>query len=191
MSFYAQLQDHELVYLLKENNHTAYRVIYERYWSVLFRHARRILQSDEEAKDIIQDIFSMLWSKRSELIVQTTLSAFLYSAVRNKIFDLLDRNRVRGNYLDSLQYFIDLGEFTTDNLIREKELGKRIEQEVALLPPKMREVFELSRNGHFSYKQIAEKMNISDNTVKKQINNALKILRYKFGIIFFLFFMFF
>jgi len=132
----------------------------------------------------------MLWSKGPELFVNTSLPAFLYSAVRNKIFDLIDRNKVRGNYLASLEAYIDHGELTTDNLIREKELNERIEQEVALLPEKMRQVFELSRKSHLSYKEIAEKMDITDNTVKKQMNNALKILRMKLGILF-LYFLFF
>jgi RNA polymerase sigma-70 factor (ECF subfamily) len=63
-----------------------------------------------------------------------------------------------------------------------------IEKEIATLPPKMREVFELSRKANLNYREIAEKLNISDNTVKKQMSNALKILRSRLGVIFDLFF---
>ena len=187
MATYTDLNDRELLSLLKEGQHHAYEAIYQRYWALLFKHARRILQDDEEAKDVVQDIFTMLWFRGPELIVTTNLSAFLYSAVRNKIFDLIDRNKVRGQYLTSLESFIDQGELTTDNAIREKELTARIEEEIAFLPQKMREVFELSRKSHLSYREIATKLDITDHTVKKQINNALKILRLKFGIIIFLF----
>ena len=63
-----------------------------------------------------------------------------------------------------------------------------IEKELAALPPKMREVFELSRKANLNYREIAEKLNISDNTVKKQMSNALKILRSRLGVVFDLFF---
>jgi len=65
---------------------------------------------------------------------------------------------------------------------------RKFEKELALLPPKMREVFELSRKSYLTHREIAEKMEISDHTVKKQINNALKILRLRIGI-FLLFFL--
>jgi RNA polymerase sigma-70 factor (ECF subfamily) len=63
-----------------------------------------------------------------------------------------------------------------------------IEKEIAALPPKMREVFELSRKANLNYREISEKLNISDNTVKKQMSNALKILRSRLGVLFDLFF---
>ncbi|WP_121196121.1 RNA polymerase sigma factor [Mucilaginibacter gracilis] len=168
--------------LFREGEYAAYQVIYKRYWPLLFKHARRILQNDEEAKDAVQDIFTMLWLKGPTLFVNTTLSAFLYSSLRYKIFDVIDRNKIKGDYFNSLESFIDQGELTTDNIIREKELAASIEKEISFLPERMREVFELSRKSHLSYKEIAEKMNISDNTVKKQINNALKLLRFKLGV---------
>ena len=66
-----------------------------------------------------------------------------------------------------------------DSLVRERDLARRIEAEIQSLPPKMRAVFELSRKEHKSYKEISDYLNISDKTVKKQVNNALHILRTK------------
>ena len=56
-----------------------------------------------------------------------------------------------------------------------------VEAEIAALPPKMREIFELSRKAHLTHRQIAEKLGLSEKTVKKQVNNSLKILRSKLG----------
>jgi RNA polymerase sigma-70 factor (ECF subfamily) len=182
MTRYKTLTDNELVSLLEQGNSEAYAEIYQRYWAVLFRHARKMLQNDDEAKDLVQDIFTVLWAKVSELNLTGSLSSYLYSAVRYKVFDLIDKNKVRNNYLASLQEFIQHGEYTTDHVIREKQLASLIEKEVAMLPSKMRQVFQLSRNNNLSHKEIAEKMEISDQTVKKQIHNAIRILRPKFGI---------
>jgi RNA polymerase sigma-70 factor (family 1) len=182
------LSDYELLGLFKEGQKSAYEEIYHRYWAVLFSHARRMLQSEEDAKDLVQDVFSVFWLDGPTLELRTTLSAYLYTIMRYKVFNLIDRKKVRSNYLSSLEDFIRRNEYSSEYRIREKQMEELIEKEIAALPPKMREVFELSRKANLSYQEIAEKLNISDNTVKKQMSNALKILRSRLGVLFDLFF---
>ena len=182
------LSDYELLALFKEGQRSAYEEIYRRYWALLYNHARKMVQSDEDAKDLVQDVFSVFWLDGPTLELQTTLSAYLYSIVRYKVFNLIDRKKVRSDYLSSLEDFIKKNEYSGEYRVREKQMEELIEKEVAALPPKMREVFELSRKANLNYRQIAEKLNISDNTVKKQMSNALKILRSRLGVIFDLFF---
>src|SRR5690606_11370808 len=176
------LSDNELIQLARQGDESAYSEIYKRYWGILFQHARKMLQDDEVAKDIVQDVFVALWTKRDNLDIHTKLSSYLYGVVRYKIFDFIDRGKVQGNYLQSLEKFIDQGEYTTDNIWLQKELALQIERETNALPAKMREIFILSREQDLSYKEIAKQLNISDQTVKKQIYNAMKILRPKFGL---------
>lgn len=180
---YKDLVDGELIELLKLSDQTAYQEIYCRYWVMLFRHARRMLSNDEEARDLIQDLFLTLWNKAPSLNIETSLSSYLYGMARYKVFDLIDKRKVRKDHLKSLGAFIEQGEYTTDHAVRENELSRLIEHEISMLPAKMREAFELSRKSHFSYQQISMQMEISDQTVKKQIYNALKILRLKLGSI--------
>ena len=174
--------------MFKEGHRSAYEDIYRRYWALLYSHARRMVQSDEDAKDLVQDVFSVFWLDGPTLELQTTLSAYLYSLVRYKVFNLIDRKKVRNNYLSSLEDFIKKNEYSAEYRVREKQMEALIEKEIATLPPKMREVFELSRKANLNYREIAEKLNISDNTVKKQMSNALKILRSRLGVVFDLFF---
>ncbi|WP_207420290.1 RNA polymerase sigma factor [Desertivirga brevis] len=180
---YKNLSDKEIFEQLKKADRTAFSEIYERYWGILFRHARRMLQDDNEAKDLVQDVFATLWAGAPEITLTSSLSAYLYASVRNKVFNLIERGKVKQNYQASLENFILAGEYTTDNAILEKELARRIEAEIKLLPPKMREVFELSRKHHLSYREIAWELKISENTVKKQINKALTSLRLKISVI--------
>lgn len=84
-------------------------------------------------------------------------------------------------HLESLGDFMTAGSNVTDHLARERMLAKQIEKEIENLPPRMREVFELKRKQNLSYKQIAIAMNISELTVKTQMNKAIRILRGKFG----------
>jgi RNA polymerase sigma-70 factor (ECF subfamily) len=182
MEQYNLLTDSQLTDRLKEGDKNAYEEIYNRFKGVLFAHSFRMLQDTEETKDVLQEIFAVLWTKRNQLNFTVSLSAYLYAATRNRIFDLISRKKVESEYLSSLQDFIRQGDYITDHLVREKELVMMIEKEVSALPPKMREIFELSRGANLTHKQIAEQLNISDKTVKKQVNNALKILRLKLGV---------
>lgn len=178
---YTLCTDEELTDLLKSGDRNAYAMIYQRYWLVLYRHARKMLQNDEEARDVVQDIFVTLWAKQEGLDLNTSISAYLYAAVRNKILNLFKRSRIEDNHLDSLRVFISNGENITDHLVRERTLSALIEQEITLLPNRMRQVFELKRKSNLSYKEIAEQMNISDLTVKTQMNKAIKTLRLRLG----------
>lgn len=188
MNIYSKISDNELLTLFKQGDSHAYDEIYYRYWAILFRHARKMLQDSEEAKDLIQDVFSAFWISGQEVVLKTTLSAYLYGILRYKIFDLIDKEKVKVNYLASLNSLNPTNNNYTDYLIREKQLVGIIEKEVSALPEKMRIIFELSRNSNMSYKAISQKLNISDHTVKKQISNALRILRTKVGSIGALFF---
>jgi len=182
MAAYSTLSDQELVTLLKEGSEAAFGEIYNRYWSVLFLHARHMLHENEEARDIVQDLFTGLWQKAPGFELTISLSSYLYKSVRNRVFDHIKHKRVSKDYLDSLNQFINESEVTTDAVIREKELAEIIEREIKALPPKMREVFELSRKQHLSYQQIADQLGVTEHTVKSQVSNALRVLRTKVGL---------
>jgi len=178
-SDYAKHNDRKLAALLQQGDEYAYTEIFERYKVLLYKHAYRLLGDEDEANDIISDLFLALWQKRESLNLQVSLSAYLYGSIRNRIFDLMTHQKVIVRYLDSVKEFIAQGHYETDERIRAMELAAIIEREIAALPPKMREVFELSRSGEFSYKEIGEIMNITEGTVKQQVHNAVKTLRLK------------
>ena len=181
MREYSSYNDNQLLTLLKDRDRRAYSEIYNRYWALLFRHGRKMLRDEDEALDVVQDVFTMLWVRSEELQINTSLSSYLYSSVRNNILNLIKRSKVRDTYLNSLEDFLDKGEFVTDNAVRYKEFAGQIEEEINKLPPRMREVFQLSRKLGLSYNQIAFELNISDETVRKQMHLALKRLRLKLG----------
>jgi RNA polymerase sigma-70 factor (family 1) len=181
MTTYHTYTDLELTALLKGGDRNAFSEVYQRYWPLLFRHARKLLQEDEGAKDVVQDVFISLWAAVVEFNEHTALSAYLYTSTRNKILNSFRRNKIAAAHLESLGNFMEQGTNVTDHLVREHMLARQIEEEIANLPERMREVFELKRKHNLSYKEIAEAMDISELTVKTQMNKAIGILRSKFG----------
>lgn len=186
MTLYTTLADIELVAFLKDGDKSAFTEIYNRYKGLLYVHAYNRLRNQQEADDVVHELFASLWTKREGLELRTHLSGYLYQAVRNRIIDVISRKKVASEYMDSLQHFIDRTEAITDHLVRENELSALIEKEISALPPKMRTVFELSRKENLSHKEIAGQLELSEMTVKKHVNNALKILRTKLGLLIYL-----
>jgi RNA polymerase sigma-70 factor (ECF subfamily) len=146
-----------------------------------------MLQNDEEAKDIVQEVFTTLWVKASDQTIQPPLAAFLYTVTRNKILDQLKHSKVKARYMASLKLEMESQTELPDCFVRQRDLARQIEKEIQALPPKMREVFELSRKSYMSHREISEQLNISDKTVKKQVSNALQILKVKLEMFLFFF----
>lgn len=179
------LSDSELLELLAQGDKSAFTTIYNRYFELLYIHSFKILGNEDEAKDVLQDLFSSLWTRREQILLTGNLSAYLYTSVRNKIFDTLSHKKVVRRHSDSLKVFAEKGYVNTDHRIRERELTALIEKEVAALPPKMRHIFELSRKENYSHREIAQQLKVSEQTVRTQVKNALKVLRVKLGALFF------
>ena len=136
-----------------------------------------MLEDRAEAEDVIQEVFLMLWTKRAEVAGTKTLSAYLYTSVRNRILNHLTHQKVVDKYLESIRTYAEAGGYTADEQLREKELAAVIEKEIEAMQPKMREIFLMSRNEQLSHKSIGELLNISDKTVKQQVYKAVKQLK--------------
>lgn len=184
---YESTSDTELLGLLKSGDRLAYTEIYNRYKLVLHTHAYKWMRDREEAMDIIHELFTVLWDRRESIQFSSSLSGYLYISLRNKIFNRVSKKKFEAQYIDSLQEFIQKGHCITDHRIREKQLSELIEKQISALPAKMRQVFELSRKSNLSHKEIAEQLQLSEQTVRKHIQHALRILKSKLGLIIFLF----
>ncbi|PWS32248.1 RNA polymerase sigma factor [Pedobacter paludis] len=177
MNPYTNLSDIELTEKFNGKDTRAFAEIYERYFAALFSHARRMLQDDAQAGDVVQDTFASLLERMGGQTFEGSLSAYLYVSVRNQIISLMRREKTKTKYLDSLKAYFNSGGNPSDQQLLEKEMYSLIESEISKLPEKMRNIFELSRKAHLSYRQIAQLSMVSEGTVKKQVYYALKILR--------------
>ncbi|MGV3685233.1 MAG: RNA polymerase sigma factor [Daejeonella sp.] len=183
MADYSKLCDSELQHLLIMGDTYAFTEIYNRYKGVLHQHALNMLKDRDEAKDVLQELFTNLWVNRESIHVQSNLSGYLYTGVRNRVLTMIAHRQVESKYISSLGDFINKGEFITDHRVRERQLAELIEKEIDALPGKMREVFRLSRISNLSHKEIAEELSISEQTVRTQVRNALRLLRVKLGLL--------
>ncbi|MCW3466618.1 RNA polymerase sigma factor [Chitinophaga nivalis] len=174
-----ELHDEALLEEFRQGNAMAFEELYKRFWGVLYLQAYRILVQEDDAKDVVQEVFITFWSKAATIEISGSVAAYLYVATRNRVLNLLASKRTYQTHLSSLKHFLADTHNNSLQYITEKEITARMEQEIHALPAKMREVFELSRKTALTHKEIASKLQLSQETVKKQISNAIRTLRHK------------
>ncbi|SEO33558.1 RNA polymerase sigma-70 factor, ECF subfamily [Mucilaginibacter gossypiicola] len=177
MLAYTVYNDAELTDLLRSGDELAYTEIYRRYWRLMYAHIYKMLRDEEDSKDILQELFSTLWTKANKIPAQGNLAGYLYVSARNMVLNHIRQQKFRDEYLGSLAQFASEASVDTLHYLEERDLLAAIEREIEALPPKMRQVFEMSRKQNLTHKEIAESLGTSEETVKKQIHKSLKRLR--------------
>lgn len=176
---YGSLSDQELAVLLKREDHGAYTEIYERYWPLLYIHAKKMLQDKDEAMDVVQDIFTSLWKNGNDFDTNGSFKPYLYTAVRNRVIKLVNRGKLQDSFAKQMAYVMTELVAFTDDQISYNELERIIEKEISLLPPKMQVIFHKSKTAGKSHKDIAKELGVSEHTVKTTVYRAMIILREK------------
>jgi RNA polymerase sigma-70 factor (family 1) len=170
--------DEQLLQRIADGDRNSFTVLYRRYWEGLFITASKVLRGKEEAADVVQDVFLSFWNRRQELHLQGSLAAYLHTSVRYKCIHYIEKNITRRDYLLMLSD-VEIESFSTnaESNLDLLEIQQTISNTVAKMPPKMREVYKLSREEYLSHKEIAEYLDISVDTVRKHIQHALYLIR--------------
>lgn len=171
---------------LKKGDVRAFEQVFNTHYANLCSYAQKYVIELDNAREIVQDTFVKLWEIKHSLSQDTSIKSYLYKAVQNNCLDYLKHIRISNEYKeDLLRKVMDSGfksiaspENCLDGLI-EKELEDRINDAIASLPNRCREIFELSRFKGLKYREIAEKLNISIKTVETQMSRAIQALHEK------------
>lgn len=172
-----QTEDTVLFQLLRKGNKRAFTIIYNRYNKMLYALAFRYLKDCDLSEDIVQQVFTKLWEFYPDITVTVSLRNYLYTMTKNMIL-----NQIRDNNHSLVQNYqiAQSSEIYEDNLlsvIEEKELMSIFYQAIDMLPEQKKAVCILKMEEKMSNQDIAQRMNISINTVKTHYAQAIKLLR--------------
>ncbi len=176
---YSAFSDDQLMTLLKDKNQLAFTEVYRRYWHILYLHAYRMLADEEGAKDIIQDLFIALWSKVATIEINSNLKSYLYMMTRNRVINYIRKNKINDDFVLMLAEAMPESDGRLVKQIDDRDLITLIDKEINQLPARMKQVFEMSRKDFLSNKEIAAILGTTEETVKKQISNSLKVIKFK------------
>lgn len=161
----------------KKGDEKAFGLLFKKYWNDLFKLAYRRLHSEEEAKDIVQDVFLSFWNNINTIVIEDSVGGYLYTALRNRIFTHFKRNNNRLHKLIARPFTPILHEETIFCNYCTKELQHFIKQQVAAMPEKMRQIYFLSKEENLTHAEVADLLSLSNQTVKNQLHRALSRLR--------------
>ncbi|NLR80542.1 RNA polymerase sigma factor [Chitinophaga eiseniae] len=167
--------DGDLLQLIRQDDTAAFESIYDKYWQALYLKACQRVDKDE-AKDMVQEVMITLWRRRQEISVKQEgdLGRYLFTAIRYRVishYAFTATEIKRAGFFDTFE-----NQITADTL-EAKELQARIEAEIGRLPARMQQIFRLSREDDHTIADIAQMLQLSEQTVKNQLTDALKRLR--------------
>lgn len=170
-----------LILNLRNGSYKAFEQLYEMYSSRIFYFSVKYTHSQQDAEGVVQDVFIKLWENREIIDPDKSFSSYLFTISKNIIFNQSRKKLNEIAYRDYLRAFLEETSDDDEHEIYIKDLRNKLEKSIQQLPEKRRQIYLLSREDGLSYKEIAEKLQISTKTVEAQISLALKALRNVFN----------
>lgn len=171
--------ENELLRRMGEGDQHAFNEIFSLLYQRITYMVVRLVGDEEDAKDILAEVFIKLWDKRTDFHSLPAMKAFLYISARNKALDYLKTKKRREASKTNYAYWVDHPE-EVSALVLDAELVARLEREIQALPVKCREIVQLAYYEGLSSEQIAQRLGISLQTVWNQKTTAMKRLRAAF-----------
>lgn len=165
-------------------NEKTFHQIYCNYFRALVTYAVQITNDDEIAKDIVQDVFSVLWERKITFITTSSFKAYLYNSVRNASLDNLRHRCVEEDYVEKMAASnpaYDSDERDSADYFYKEEVYRKLFRAIDELPERCREVFLKYMEGKKN-EEIAEALHISIETVKTQKKRGMTVLRKKLSV---------
>jgi RNA polymerase sigma-70 factor (family 1) len=169
------IEDALLFREIENGNRDSFNLLYGRYWERAYNEAYKRLKDHDQAKDIVQEIFTHIWIKRETLHIES-LPAYLNVAIRNRVFKLAARQKLTNAFLDRAE-MIPAAYQQADADLLWKEFFRSYEALLAALPPKRQIIFRLRFQHDLPTKDIARQLGLSRKTVQNQLGKAIEKLR--------------
>ena len=171
------VEEQKQINKLKRGDITAYNSLFEAYHKKIFNFSYSILHSFGVAEDITQEVFIAIWQNRQSINSNTSFSSYIFTIAKNKMNDYFRKKVNQAAYMEYVVNQKENFQFITEQEIDFRELKSILDSIIDQLPPKRKEIFLLNRFQGLTYKEIAEKLQISENTVDTQMRKALEFLR--------------
>ena len=162
---------------IKAGEIKSFEILFDQYYQPLCNFAYLFLKNEEQAEEVVSDVFTNIWVKRTEINIHTSLKSFLYKSTRNAVITAIRKNRDEFIYDLNDNIKIKNDHITPETLLLKKELEDAIERLIGGLPKVSGLVLRMKKIDGLRYKEIAEVLNISEKTVENHISAALKKIR--------------
>lgn len=164
----------------RNDDQRAFRYLFDHYYPKLVNYARYLLESKSASDEVISSVFIGLWNNRNRLKKIKNIDSYIFRAIKNKCLSYLrDVHRLQYEELNIEETQLVKAIDSPESSLINKEMRGEILNALDNLPPRCRLVFELVKQDGFKYKEVAELLDVSVNTVENQMGKAMSKLRKK------------
>ena len=175
--FEKEVSDVELLAAAKRGDQPAFRSLYEKYFDDLFQIARRRVTLTEDAGDLVQEVFLSFYKNIQTIQVDDSIGGYLFISLRNKILNFYAKERSRLNKLSQKPFIPVENEDVIWSRLLTKEIQELVQAELNSMSPRLKEIYQLSKEQQMSIAEISALLQISEQTVKNQLYRALQQIR--------------
>jgi RNA polymerase sigma-70 factor (family 1) len=173
--------ERQLLLRISEGDTNAFRHLFDRYYNVIYSASFRYLKVHELAEDMVQSSFLKIWEKRNSLTHVERFDDYLFRVAHNEMADHFRKHSRRDKHIQRIRELFTEESGSPEELLISKQKRALIADVISNLPPQQQTAYKLSRDEGLSYQEIAERMQLSVNTVKVHISQALKTLKIFFA----------
>ena len=173
--------DEKLMQEIKVNNMFAFDMLFKKYSKRLYKFAYSILKSREESENIVQDVFLNLWESRNKVEKDLSVKQYLFTIAYNSVISIIRKKVRESQFIEYLKSMQDLNQEPVNIDLEYHELTEKLEDIVNHLPDRQKSVYLLHKVEGLKYSEIAERLNISVNTIENHMSRAFKTIRKKLG----------
>ena len=170
--------EEEIVRKISLGDQKSFKELFHLYYKRLCRFAFLFLHSKEQSEEAVSDVFFNVWMKREQLVPERNIRSFLYTAVRNRVIDYQRANPIHSaDNINVYELEMEFPESSADDAIDRLLFCERLQKAFDKLPEQCRMIVRMHFNDRLSYREIAEILHISPNTVKAQIAVATQKIK--------------
>lgn len=173
---YHQMNDQELLSLLKDGDERSFDALYHRYWDRLLHFANQKTGDLMDAENVVQEVFVSLWKRKEVLKVESDFSHYLIVSVKYRIIRLFEQQRSKRISLEEDLSAFDILDDSTQEYLDLEELKAQLAEHIGKLPERAALIFRLSKEEGLTHKQIAEETGISERAVNESLVKTKKSL---------------
>jgi len=181
MKDFVLYSDEELIQEIKADNMFAFDVLYKKYSKRLYRFGFSIIKSQEETENLMQDVFLNLWENRHKVEKDSSIKSYIFTIAYNSAISIIRKKAKESQFVEYLKSIQKINQEPVNVEVEYNELTNKLDEIIKELPQRQKEVYLLHRVEGLKYNEIAERLNISINTIENHMSRALKTIREKLG----------
>lgn len=169
--------ENDIIRRIREGDKGQFEFLFRSSYSALVKYAKRLIKDNDNAEEIVQDLFFRLWQNKEKIKIESSLNGYLFRSVHNKCLHFIQHQKVVTKYSEEVLRKTDDYPENPSEILQHKELQERIAGILEKLPERCGKIFSMNRFDGFKYAEIAEKLEISVKTVEADMSKALKEFR--------------